>query len=48
MTLAIDVEGLSKRFGNLQAVDNVSLQILRNHGGIEVSVSHLSAQNGSA
>ena len=27
MTLAIDVEGLSKRFGAHQAVDNVSLQI---------------------
>ena len=27
MTLAIDVQGLSKRFGSLQAVDNVSLQI---------------------
>lgn len=31
MTLAIDVEGLSKRFGNLQAVDNVSLQIEQGH-----------------
>ena len=28
--------------------DNVSLQILRNKGGIEVSVSHLSAQDGGA
>ena len=27
MTLAIDVQGLSKRFGSLQAVDDVSLQI---------------------
>ena len=27
MSLAIDVQGLSKRFGTLQAVDNVSLQI---------------------
>ena len=27
MTLAIDVQGLSKRFGTHQAVDNVSLQI---------------------
>jgi ABC-2 type transport system ATP-binding protein len=27
VTLAIDVQGLSKRFGSLQAVDNVSLQI---------------------
>ena len=27
MTLAIDDQGLSKRFGTLQAVDNVSLQI---------------------
>jgi ABC-2 type transport system ATP-binding protein len=27
VTLAIDVEGLSKRFGTLQAVDNISLQI---------------------
>jgi ABC-2 type transport system ATP-binding protein len=27
VTLAIDVQGLSKRFGMLQAVDNVSLQI---------------------
>ena len=31
MTLAIDVEGLSKRFGTLQAVDNVSLQIEQGH-----------------
>lgn len=31
MTLAIDVEGLSKRFGDLQAVDNVSLQIEQGH-----------------
>ena len=31
MTLAIDVEGLSKRFGSLQAVDNVSLQIEQGH-----------------
>jgi ABC-2 type transport system ATP-binding protein len=27
VTLAIDVQGLSKRFGSLQAVDNISLQI---------------------
>jgi ABC-2 type transport system ATP-binding protein len=27
VTLAIDVQGLSKRFGSLQAVDNVSLEI---------------------
>jgi len=31
MTLAIDVQGLSKRFGALQAVDNVSLQIQQGH-----------------
>ena len=31
MTLAIDVQGLSKRFGTLQAVDNVSLQIEQGH-----------------
>ena len=31
MTLAIDVQGLSKRFGALQAVDNVSLQIEQGH-----------------
>ena len=31
MTLAIDVQGLSKRFGSLQAVDNVSLQIEQGH-----------------
>ena len=31
MTLAIDVEGLSKRFGSLQAVDDVSLQIEQGH-----------------
>ncbi len=31
MTLAIDVEGLSRRFGDLQAVDNVSLQIEQGH-----------------
>ena len=31
MTLAIDVHGLSKRFGALQAVDNVSLQIQQGH-----------------
>ncbi len=31
MTLAIDVQGLSKRFGSLQAVDNVSLQIKQGH-----------------
>ncbi len=31
MTLAIDVRGLSKRFGTLQAVDNVSLQIEQGH-----------------
>lgn len=31
MTLAIDVHGLSKRFGTLQAVDNVSLQIEQGH-----------------
>ena len=31
MTLAIDVDGLSKRFGTLQAVDNVSLQIEQGH-----------------
>ena len=31
MTLAIDVQGLSKRFGALQAVDNISLQIEQGH-----------------
>ncbi len=31
MSLAIDVQGLSKRFGSLQAVDNVSLQIEQGH-----------------
>ena len=31
MTLAIDVQGLSKRFGTLQAVDDVSLQIEQGH-----------------
>jgi ABC-2 type transport system ATP-binding protein len=31
MSLAIDVQGLSKRFGSLQAVDNVSLQIQQGH-----------------
>jgi ABC-2 type transport system ATP-binding protein len=31
VTLAIDVQGLSKRFGSLQAVDNVSLQIEQGH-----------------
>jgi ABC-2 type transport system ATP-binding protein len=31
VTLAIDVQGLSKRFGALQAVDNVSLQIEQGH-----------------
>ncbi|MFL6747639.1 MAG: ABC transporter ATP-binding protein [Sphingomicrobium sp.] len=31
MTLAIDVQGLSKRFGTLQAVDDVSLQIQQGH-----------------
>jgi ABC-2 type transport system ATP-binding protein len=31
VTLAIDVQGLSKRFGTLQAVDNVSLQIEQGH-----------------
>ena len=31
MTLAIDVQGLSKRFGSLQTVDNVSLQIEQGH-----------------
>ena len=31
MTLAINVQGLSKRFGSLQAVDNVSLQIEQGH-----------------
>ena len=31
MTLAIDVQGLSKCFGTLQAVDNVSLQIEQGH-----------------
>jgi ABC-2 type transport system ATP-binding protein len=31
MNLAIDVQGLSKRFGTLQAVDNVSLQIEQGH-----------------
>ena len=31
MTLAIDVQGLSKRFGTLQAVDNISLQIQQGH-----------------
>ena len=31
MTLAIDVHGLSKRFGSLQAVDDVSLQIQQGH-----------------
>jgi ABC-2 type transport system ATP-binding protein len=31
VTLAIDVQGLSKRFGTLQAVDNVSLQIQQGH-----------------
>ena len=31
MSLAIDVHGLSKRFGTLQAVDNVSLQIEHGH-----------------
>jgi ABC-2 type transport system ATP-binding protein len=31
VTLAIDVRGLSKRFGTLQAVDNVSLQIEQGH-----------------
>ncbi len=31
MTLAIDVQGLSKRFGDHQAVDNVSLQIQQGH-----------------
>ena len=31
MTLAIDVQGLSKRFGSLQAVENVSLQIEQGH-----------------
>lgn len=31
MTLAIDVEGLSKSFGTLLAVDNVSLQIEQGH-----------------
>ena len=31
MTLAIDVQGLSKRFGPLQAVDDVSLQIEQGH-----------------
>jgi len=31
VTLAIDVQGLSKHFGTLQAVDNVSLQIEQGH-----------------
>ena len=31
MTLAIDVQGLCKCFGTLQAVDNVSLQIEQGH-----------------
>jgi len=31
VSLAIDVHGLSKRFGSLQAVDNVSLQIEQGH-----------------
>ena len=31
MTLAIDVQGLSKSFGALKAVDNVSLQIEQGH-----------------
>jgi ABC-2 type transport system ATP-binding protein len=31
VTLAIDVHGLSKRFGSLQAVDDVSLQIEQGH-----------------
>ncbi len=31
MTLAIDVEGLSKSFGTLKAVDNVSLKIEQGH-----------------
>jgi ABC-2 type transport system ATP-binding protein len=31
VTLAIDVQGLSKRFGTLQAVDDVSLQIEQGH-----------------
>jgi ABC-2 type transport system ATP-binding protein len=31
VSLAIDVQGLSKRFGALQAVDNVSLQIEQGH-----------------
>jgi ABC-2 type transport system ATP-binding protein len=31
VTLAIDVQGLSKRFGDRQAVDNVSLQIEQGH-----------------
>ncbi len=31
MSLAINVQGLSKRFGSLQAVDNVSLQIEQGH-----------------
>ena len=31
MTLAIDVQGLSKSFGALKAVDNISLQIEQGH-----------------